>query len=285
MAAAALFLPASIRKIFLLEKIWSVPLTWLKILIRTGRRPGDLSWGQCPRLGQRWGCFTQGSECSLCLSWLNSLKRVVPGSRASIAGGFVHPPDFRSRSCRKWGHSLSTWPVWATSQLTGCDIALFSNDAECKYLTASMSLSVPLIDLVIHWLGSTTAIRKVQPKATWAIHPAISQECKQPEGRQLFCAGYWCVPGPRLVPGKEQVLSMNEWMNELHTASQCCSQGLQRLLEPLSPLELCPTILCTDFWLTSLHCGFPHSASARGQPWDSPNCLAVKWVLHSWICF
>ena len=24
--------------------------------------------------------------------------------------------------------------VWATSQLTGCDIALFSNDAECKYV-------------------------------------------------------------------------------------------------------------------------------------------------------
>ena len=111
-AAAVLFLPASMRKIFLLEQIWSLPLTWSRVLIRMRRRPGDLSWGQCSRLEQRWGLFYSVSECSLCLSWLNSLQRVVPGSRASVAGGLVHPPDFRSRSCRKWGHSLSTWPVW-----------------------------------------------------------------------------------------------------------------------------------------------------------------------------
>lgn len=54
-----------------------------------------------------------------------------------------------------------TWPmaVWATSHLVGCDVAPFSNDAECKYPTASVLLSVLLTVLLV--VGGTTAFRAV----------------------------------------------------------------------------------------------------------------------------
>lgn len=114
-----------------------------------------------------------------------------------------------------------------------------------------------------------------------------SQECKQPEGRQLFCAGHWCVPGPRLVPGKEQVLSMNEWINELHTASQCCSWGLRRLQSPCPLWSYAPPS-CGQI-SGSLHCTaasliLPVPEGNPGTPqtaWHLSGCFIVESAFNN----